>query len=428
MVTLNRKAVTHTFEGAVSNRISDIEQLRRSVMGCLLWEKTFYEEGISVSNRIETLVKSIPNNEAIEKIAIEAKTAMKLRHVPLYLAVLLAEKGHNVRKLIPNIVNRVDDMAELIALYWRNGKKPLSRSLIRGVADSFDKFDEYQFAKYSGSNKDAIRLVDVINLTHPKPKNETQRELFKKIVKGSLKTPETWEVSYSRCKSTIEKCQVWQDLVAGNKIGGLATLRNIRNMEDVGFDGIDQAVKNINCKKLLPINFIKSALVNPKYENILEDKFFETFEVNSFERIKGSTTILIDVSRSMSGEGENRVSGLAMIAREMFESINFLLFADNVYQIPAWRGFALRDLCLSRSESTNLGYAVSEVNKIKNMDRLIVLTDEQSSSRVPNPVCEKAYMVNIATYQNGIGYNGGWVHIDGWSDTILKYITEYERG
>jgi hypothetical protein len=55
---------------------------------------------------------------------------------------------------------------------------------------------------------------------------------------------------------------------------------------------------------------------------------------------------------------------------------------------------------------------------------MIVLTDEQSSDSVPNPK-GIGYVINVASYQNGIGY-GAWKHIDGWSEAVFDYIRETE--
>ena len=58
-------------------------------------------------------------------------------------------------------------------------------------------------------------------------------------------------------------------------------------------------------------------------------------------------------------------------------------------------------------------------------DRLIVLTDEQSHDKVPDPVVGKGYIINVASYQNGVGY-GPWTHIDGFSESITDYVLAYE--
>ena len=74
-----------TYEGAAAYSITPMQQLRRSVMSCLLWESEFYEDGKSISKRICELVTQCSVDE-VAALAIEAKTQMRLRHVPLLLA------------------------------------------------------------------------------------------------------------------------------------------------------------------------------------------------------------------------------------------------------------------------------------------------------------------------------------------------------
>lgn len=64
--------------------------------------------------------------------------------------------------------------------------------------------------------------------------------------------------------------------------------------------------------------------------------------------------------------------------------------------------------------------------KARGYDRLIVITDEQSATPSGAPLNDaKGYFINVASYKNGIGY-GPWNHIDGWSESIIDYIQEYE--
>ena len=63
----------------------------------------------------------------------------------------------------------------------------------------------------------------------------------------------------------------------------------------------------------------------------------------------------------------------------------------------------------------------------KGYDRVIVLTDEQSATNIGNPLIgTKGYMLNVASYQNGIG-GKDWVRIDGWSEAVVDYIQELEK-
>ena len=102
-------------------------------------------------------------------------------------------------------------------------------------------------------------------------------------------------------------------------------------------------------------------------------------------------------------------------------------FSDKLAEVPARRGFALRD-AIDRSQrhnSTQLGHAVEELNREHGYDRLIVITDEQAHDSVPAPR-GKGYLINVASYKNGVGY-GKWTHIDGWSESVVEYIRELER-
>ena len=75
---------------------------------------------------------------------------------------------------------------------------------------------------------------------------------------------------------------------------------------------------------------------------------------------------------------------------------------------------------------TNIGAAVAAANKeMSPEDCLIVITDEQAHDNVPEPKCGHAYMVNVGSYENGVGH-GRWTRITGWSDQILRYIQEVE--
>ena len=73
---------------------------------------------------------------------------------------------------------------------------------------------------------------------------------------------------------------------------------------------------------------------------------------------------------------------------------------------------------------TELGKAVEQVNRLPH-DRLIVITDEQAAGPVPDPKAQKAYVVNVASARNGVGY-GAWTHIDGFSEAVLRFMHEHE--
>lgn len=72
--------------------LTPIQQLRRSVLSCLLWEDEFYESGQEIGARIETLAAQVSQAE-LAALAVEARTVHNLRHVSLVLLCALAKRG-----------------------------------------------------------------------------------------------------------------------------------------------------------------------------------------------------------------------------------------------------------------------------------------------------------------------------------------------
>jgi 60 kDa SS-A/Ro ribonucleoprotein len=428
MATLNRIKKEFTHEGGRAARINPLAQLERSVMSCLLWESEFYEDGQTIGERIADLVKAVPA-EDVARVAVAAKEDMRLRHVPLLLVRELmrtVEGRAMARSLFPRVILRADDITEFLSIYWKDNKdEPLAKQVKRWLGDTFRKFDDYQLAKYNGGQK-AVKLRDALRITRPKPACEAQAELWRKLVKSELATPDTWEVELSKGG---DKKASWSRLLAEKKLGGLAMLRNVRNMTKAGVDRqeIRAGLQNVTAGRLLPINFIASAQHNPKFEPDLEAKFFECFAGRA--KVGAQTVILVDVSGSMvaklSAKSEmtrmDVACSLAMIGREIFEDLRIFTFSNDLVEVPSRRGFALRDAVKGSQPhgGTELGKAVG---LLPARDRLIVITDEQSHDPVPQ---QKGYMINVASNKNGVGY-GQWVHIDGWSDKVLDYIVKYE--
>jgi hypothetical protein len=206
-------------------------------------------------------------------------------------------------------------------------------------------------------------------------------------------------------------------------------LRNIRNMREAGVPDhlIRRGIYRIEAGKLLPMNFIAAARHNPSFEPDLEQKFVECFTGRSL--LAGSTIILVDVSGSMDAKLSGRseltrmdvACSLAMIGREMCSSLRVFTFSNSLVEVPARRGFALRDAVTGSQPhgGTELGKAVRQLPAC---ERLIVITDEQSHDSVPD---RRGYLINVASAKNGVGY-GTWLHIDGWSDKVLDYIARHE--
>jgi 60 kDa SS-A/Ro ribonucleoprotein len=422
--------LARTHEGAPAKRITDEQALRRSVLACLLWESQFYEDGVEIAGRMRELV---PKVEAarVAALAVEAREAMKLRHAPLCLVREMARHATHrglVSETLARVIQRADELAEFVAIYWAEGRAPLSGQVKKGLAAAFPRFDEYALAKYDRAG--AVRLRDVLFLCHAKPRDAEQAAVWKRLIDGTLTTPDTWEVALS---AGGDKRASWERLLAERKLGALALLRNLRNMKDAAVSEslVLDALSIMKTDRVLPFRFIAAARYAPQWEEALEQAMFRS--VQGREKLSGRTVLLVDVSGSMTAPLSARSEmmrtdaayGLAVLLREIADEVSLYTFSDALQRVPARRGFALRD-ALDQSQphgGTQLGAALGKIDE--RYDRIIVITDEQSHDRVPAPK-GRGYVINVASYRNGVGY-GPWTHIDGWSEAVVEYIRELER-
>lgn len=247
-----------TAEGATASRITPEQELRRTVASCLLWEDGFYESGASIADRIKTLVAKC-RPEFVAACAFEARTKMNLRHVPLLLVREMARlPSHRglVAKLLPDVIQRADELSEFVAIYWKDGRQPLSKQVKKGLASAFGKFNEYALAKY---NRDgAVKLRDVLFLCHAKPKDADQDALWKKLINGTLETPDTWEVALS---SGADKRETFERLMDEKKLGALAFLRNLRNMKQSGVEksAVKKYSEELDISRILPFRYVAAS-------------------------------------------------------------------------------------------------------------------------------------------------------------------------
>ena len=437
-----------THEGAPAVVLTPEQALRHSVLSCMLWEREFYEDGIDVAAHIAGLVPQV-RPELVAALAIEARERMKLRHVPLLLVREMARYASHrglVAETLQRVIQRADELAEFVAIYWadrtRGKKQPLSGQVKKGLAAAFVKFDEYALAKYNRAG--SVRLRDVLFLSHAKPVDAAQAELWKRLAENELAVPDTWEVALSAAgrDGSLSKTVAWERLLAERRLGALALLRNLRNLREAGVreELVLEALAAMKTERVLPFRFLAAARKVPQWEMAIEQAMFRALHGTPLEgraaALAGHTVLLVDVSGSMSYQLSARSEmnrtdaayGLAILLRELAEKVTIYTFSEVAKLVPARRGMALRD-ALDQNQphgGTYMGRAVEQMEReVGAYDRLIVITDEQAHDRIRDPRGQ-GYVINVASARNGVGY-GKWVHVDGFSEAVVEYIAELER-
>ena len=274
--------LTTNHEGAIAWRMSPEWELYSTVVTTMGVEDKFYESGEDRVRHIADLVRKV-KPEFVAQLAVYTREQMHLRSVPLLLLVELDQchQGDSlVSRAVCRTVQRADEITELLMCYqWRLGRKDLkglSNQLRKGLAEAFNNFDEYQFAKYNRKNHE-VTLRDALMLVKPKPKDDAQADIFRKIQSDTLETPYTWETELSAVgqqhfesaeEKNEAKREVWRQLARSHRMGYMATLRNLRNML---FLGVDDDTMRMVCNfianpdavrrsKQLPFRFLSAYL------------------------------------------------------------------------------------------------------------------------------------------------------------------------
>lgn len=423
--------------------------LKRCVLANLLWEDTAYQDGEVIGDQIRKLVPKCDGLD-VATLAVAARKEQKLRHTPLFLAALMCREHREfVEATLKEIITRPDQLTDFLSIYktekersgGKKGIKPIANAAKRGLAACFNKFNEYQFAKYDRDGE--IKLRDVMRLVHPQPL-PGQEELFKQVRNRTLTAPDTWEVSLSAGK---DKKETWTRLIEGGKLGALAFLRNLRNMKDAKVDAnvIKKGIKEIKPYMLLPLNFFAAVKYAPEFKAEIQDLMFKTY--SGMPKLPGLTVMAIDVSGSMTAaiSAKSQFSrmdaafAMAVIGQFACEKLDIWLTASRweKIQYPS-SGFDLVDQMLRKVGSLGGGgiYTAKTLDAMKKElgnttpDRIMIFSDSQdcdSKSIIPKPFGKNNYIIDVGNHTHGINYRGIWTaEVSGWSEHFLTYVAAYE--
>lgn len=267
--TKNNPRRTKNFEGDVAYNVDDSMKLFIVTAAGTLSPR-FYEEDYGKSFRrqsygfhhawtpeteakvtksrvkeIYNLVEKVPNFAS--DFAPYARNDLYMRTAPLVIVASLADQGRLKKEVVLRVVQRADELTELMAIYqYISGKselKKLPKQFQKGLAMAFQKFGRYgdnlkeaayPFSKYNRQGKGSITFLDIMRLTHPAPISDIQSQVFKAIKENNLPSIDTWEAQLSAAgKDADAKRAAWENWI-DNDMTYMAALRNIRNVMQAG--------------------------------------------------------------------------------------------------------------------------------------------------------------------------------------------------
>lgn len=400
-----------------------------------------------------------------------AANSIGMRTFPLVALVIFAQELRMQNKsfaelklVVAQVIGRADSMTELYAyalsVFGSKNKIPLA--IKKGIAIASNKFDAYQYGKYNRDN--AVTFKDMLRIVHPVPKNDEQSRVFKAIMEGNLETPYTWETELSKngqlpTSEQKSKAVLWGELIDSGKVGYMALLRNLRNIQDAGitkeaFAKLKNNLTNpiaIARSKQFPFAFANAAeqLTDFSYKTIVHEALNES--VKNIPVIGGNVLIVVDLSGSMGSFTPKSALYNACLYAAMLQlayrdkaNVKVVAFSNDAKEVTNL-GFDVISASQTISAATHHGgtdfeSAIKLANKIMpNPDLVYILSDgdinpvETSiyrglklSGRLWTNATRVCFNFSVAE-STPFGVNDGWIYLGGYSDKVFQYIDLHSK-
>lgn len=428
---------------------------------------TFHNTNMaSVKNLTKDLV-SANQFDFLANVIVFAASVANIRTFSLVATVLFAQELANQKKqfanmklLVSKVIRRADSLTELYAyalqIFGKKNNIPLS--IKKGVGMAFNNFDEYQFGKYN--RKGALTFKDLLRIVHPVPKDAAQSELFAKIMTDTLATPYTWETELSangQLKGSAKKSDrvIWTELIESRRIGYMALLRNLRNIQDAGiavgsapFEALKSQLTDpvaVRRSKQFPFAFVNAFdnTYDISYKNIVRQAL--NVSADNIPSFGKDVLIVVDHSGSMGGFFAKSPMHTAMMFAAMLSkayahtaNVKVVVFANSAKTVSLKNEDVLDDANAlfnsMGSGGTNFDSAIAEANRVMpNPDVVYVLSDgdvnpvrkQVAGEKLSQTMWKNAFRVCFnfkSTESTPFGVNDGWTYLGGFSDKVFQYL------
>lgn len=419
--------------GSAFNITDEKKNLAGIILSAMLKGDSYYQSENATSLNIFNTAKSMQDKQFLAKAMIYTRQEGNLRSVSHLLANALAESAAGnsfVRSAISKTIVRPDDMTEMASLWFSRHNTMLPNSMRRAFKDVFEsnKFDRFQLKRYSGGSK-TVKLKDLVKLSHPRDYSGNLTDLLSDNL-DNIKTIETMLSTGTKAN------EAFSELLASNKLGYMAALKNIRNAL---LSGIDENTLTLWCalisdpnkvrkSRVLPFRIydawlaVKSCTNNPffltKIKNALNTAIINSAFNLDFVKTNQKYALVLDSSSSMNSNANalsywKQALILATITYFALGGENVVVYSfDSDCRYLDFSGKLPLDIIDSSTAYGGATYFDAPLKKLISdkikVDNIILFTDMQLYS-------------GMSTYYN----NSYYTRVS--DTTFYKYWNEYKR-
>ena len=481
-----------TFEGADAFGRDAKSELFLLAVTNMVSEDAFYEVAVQRDQRFTDLVRQVTAEEGdwMQRFIPWLRREALMRSASTVAAAeYVAARGVHGRQVVASTLIRADEPAEALA-YWtmahgRNVPQPMKR----GIADAVGAtYDEYSAMKYDGLSR-AWRMGDVIELTHPKPRDEAQSHLFRFLLDRrhhpeDLTVPDTLpkvqlrreledlpddqrrarlraegSELLARAGATWEwlsgwlpggmDAEAWQAVIP--TMGYMALLRNLRNFDEAE---VSDAVADRVAQRLADPEQVAQSRQFPyrfwsAYRNVPSARWVSALEraldtsVSNVPALPGRTLVLTDTSASMTGPVSRQskirhfeIAALfAAAVAKRAEAVDLVSFASDWERLKFRpKQSVLRTIEMVENRIGRVGHGTELGKALRTSfdghDRVVVFSDMQTHDQVPElPPTTTVYVFNTGGYGATplrVGARGRY-ELGGFSDATFRLMAVLEQ-
>ena len=496
--------LTRTFEGGDAFARDTQSDLFTLAVTNMVGEDTFYERATNRDARFVELVHSVTastptfiagadlDNGKVG-LAQYLRQTMLMRSASIVMAAeYVAAGGPFGRSVVARTLQRADEPAELLG-YWltRHGRN-VPMPIKRGIADAVRRlYNERAVLRYDGLSRQ-IRMADVIEMTHPSPRDDRQSALFKFLLdrrhhddgradanvlpmlaaaaaldampmdarrsvlrdRGPAKLTEAG-VSWERLSGWLPggmDAEAWEAIIPS--MGVMALVRNLRNFDEAG---IANATIDAVITKITDADEVARARLFPyqvwaAYKNAPSDNWKRalgrTLELTiaNIPALDG-TLVVIDTSGSMQATVSGRstmsrvevAAVMAMATAKRASNVDVVIYGQTNALVRKLAGMSVLGGVHKVVESVgSVGHATFGHTAIarwfdpKRHRRAVIFTDDQQhdSGRVRLDHVPLIYTFNLAGYRPSALPSGerGRYTIGGFTDATFTVMKVIEDG